>query len=64
MEAAKCKTSVLCFDEKSGGMHSFVEQDAGIVVSNFDSSLMADSVIELSNNDSQREKLGINASEK
>lgn len=58
MEAAECGMPIICFDEKAGGMHSFVESDAGIVVNHLDTSLMANSVIELLNDKTKRDKLG------
>jgi len=64
MEAAECFMPVLCFDEQAGGMHSFVEEDAGIVIPYLDIEKMAQSSIELLTNDEKRKTLGVRAHEK
>ena len=58
MEAAECDMPIICFDEKAGGMHSFVEKDAGIVVPYLDVSVYTNAVIKLLDDDSLREKFG------
>lgn len=64
MEAAECDMPVICFDEKAGGMHSFVEKDAGIVVTYLDISLYTNAVIKLLDDDDLRKNFGITAHKK
>lgn len=64
MEAAECGIPVICFDERAGGMHSFVEDDAGIVVPYLDTLKMAGAAIQLFQNDDERVRLGKRAQEK
>ncbi|GAO92172.1 hypothetical protein PSA5_05665 [Pseudomonas syringae pv. actinidiae] len=64
MEAAESGMPVICFDEKAGGMHSFVEKDAGFVVSYLDVSSMAANIVKILNNDTLKKKLGTRAREK
>lgn len=47
MEAAEAGMPIVCFDSEAGGMHTFVEHDAGIVVKYLDVDGMTASVIEL-----------------
>lgn len=64
MEAAECGMPVICFDSTAGGMHSFVEADAGIVVPYLDVAAMADAVIRLACDDTLRENMGNAAAQK
>jgi predicted HAD superfamily hydrolase/glycosyltransferase involved in cell wall biosynthesis len=64
MEAAECGIPVICFDERAGGMHSFVENDAGIVVPYLDTLKMAGAAIQLFQNEDERVRLGKRAQEK
>jgi predicted HAD superfamily hydrolase/glycosyltransferase involved in cell wall biosynthesis len=47
MEAAEAGMPIVCFGSEAGGMHTFVEDDAGIVVKYLDVGDMASSVLEL-----------------
>lgn len=47
MEAAEFRLPVICFDSKAGGMHTFVEEDAGIVIPYLNVEKMALTVKEL-----------------
>ncbi len=58
LEAAECEMPIICFDEQAGGMHSFVESDAGVVVPYLDIKAMALATKELLNNHQQRRRLG------
>lgn len=62
MEAAECEMPIICFDERAGGMHSFVESDAGVVVDYLNTTMMANSVLELLNDKSKLTRLGKAAS--
>ena len=64
MEAAECGMPVVCFDSTAGGMHSFVETDAGIVVDYLDVIAMADAVIRLASDEPLRENMGNAAAKK
>lgn len=64
MEAAEQMLPVVCFDETAGGMHTFVENDAGIVVPYLDISAMADAAISLITDDTLRAKKGLVAKNK
>jgi len=64
MEASECQMPVICFDEQAGGIHRFVEHDAGIVVPYLNINAMADAVISLLENDNERKRMGDNALEK
>ena len=64
MEAAECDMPVICFDEQAGGMHTFVEQDAGVVVPYLNTDSMADAVAELLDNESKRKAYGETAHQK
>ncbi|MBN2824148.1 MAG: glycosyltransferase, partial [Campylobacterales bacterium] len=64
LEAAECDLPVVCFDEKAGGMHSFVEDDAGIVVPYLKIEAMAEAIDRLLNNDALRQEMGQNAHQK
>ncbi|MFM0152453.1 glycosyltransferase [Paraburkholderia sediminicola] len=64
MEAAECHLPVICFDERAGGMHTFVENDAGVVVPFEDAVAMASAARKLLTNNTLREKLGQSASDK
>lgn len=64
MEAAECHLPVICFDERAGGMHTFVERDAGVVVPFEDAAAMASAARKLLTDNSLREKLGKAASDK
>ena len=64
MEAAECDMPVICFDEQAGGMHTFVEQDAGMVVSYLDTNAMADAVQNILEDEPLRLTLGTRAHQK
>ncbi|MCO7016133.1 glycosyltransferase [Vibrio paracholerae] len=64
MEAAEFGLPVICFDEQAGGMHTFVENDAGVVVPYLDIANMSQAVTDLLNNSSKVKKLGLKAKEK
>lgn len=64
MEAAECEMPIICFSEEAGGMHSFVESDAGVIVDYLDTTMMANSVIELLHDREKLIKLGKTAAEK
>ncbi|WP_197067126.1 glycosyltransferase [Ensifer sp. ZNC0028] len=64
LEAAQLGLPVVCFDERAGGMHSFVEQDAGIVVDYLNVEQMAAKVRELLEDDAHRVALGSKAKER
>jgi glycosyltransferase involved in cell wall biosynthesis/predicted HAD superfamily hydrolase len=58
MEAAECDMPVICFDEQAGGMHSFVEGDAGAVVPYLDTDAMADAIIQMLDDEPKRKAFG------
>lgn len=64
LEAAQLGLPIVCFDHRAGGMHAFVQQDAGIVVDYLDVAQMAAKVEELLKDDSIRAALGSRAKEK
>jgi predicted HAD superfamily hydrolase/glycosyltransferase involved in cell wall biosynthesis len=64
MEAAECDIPVVCFDEKAGGMHSFVEEDAGVVVPYLDTEAMADALAMFMDNEHMRDAYGRTAHKK
>lgn len=64
MEAAECDMPVICFDNQAGGMHSFVEDDAGFVVPYLNTDAMADAVANLLDNESKRKAFGNTAHQK
>lgn len=64
MEAAECGMPVVCFDERAGGMHTFVEEDAGEVVPYLDTAAMAEAVARLLDDDEHRHELGNRAHRK
>ena len=64
MEAAECNMPVICFDKNAGATHTFVENDAGIVIPYLRSDLMSNAVLDLLNDDKKREELGFCAHEK
>ena len=64
LEAAECLLPVVCFDEQAGGMHTFVEKDAGKVVPYLNITEMTNAVINLLNNEIKRQQLGARACEK
>ena len=64
LEAAEAGLPVLCFDERAGGMHRFVEQDAGVVVPYLDRDAMASAVLDLVRDPQRRKSLGATASRK
>ena len=63
LEAAQCGTPVVCFDN-AGGMPTFVENDAGVVVPYLDVDAAAVAINELKNDAVLRSQLGLNASAK
>lgn len=54
MEAAEAGMPIVCFDSQAGGMHTFVEEDAGMVVGYLDIEAMTSSVLELIKNPGKR----------
>ncbi|WP_172798470.1 glycosyltransferase [Pseudomonas alabamensis] len=64
MEAAECRMPVICFDAAAGGMHSFVEADAGVVVPYLDTRAMASAVIDIYGNNELRDQMGKMAAKK
>lgn len=64
MEAAECDMPVICFDEQAGGMHSFVEGDAGAVVPYLSTEAMADAIIDLLDDEPKRQACGHTAHQK
>lgn len=64
MEAAECGMPVICFDEQAGGMHSFVENDAGVVVPYMNTDAMADAVASLLDDEAKRGQFGKSAHQK
>ncbi|WP_322078629.1 glycosyltransferase [Burkholderia cepacia] len=64
MEAAECSLPIICFDERAGDMHTFVEDDAGVVVAHGDAAAMAAAAHALLTDESRRSKLGAAAKEK
>ena len=64
MEAAELNLPVVCFDEKAGGMHTFVESDAGIVVPYLACDKMAETIIALASDEEKRILFGKRAAEK
>jgi glycosyltransferase involved in cell wall biosynthesis len=63
LEAASCKKPIICFDQ-SGHPPEFVEQDAGFVVPDFDTTKMGDRLIELLANPGLCRRLGMAAKHK
>jgi predicted HAD superfamily hydrolase/glycosyltransferase involved in cell wall biosynthesis len=64
MEAAEAGMPIVCFDDHAGGMHTFVEEDAGIVVTYLDVDQMAASVHDLMKNKMKRGLMGERARNK
>ena len=64
LEAAECDLPIICFDKKVGGMYTFVEDDAGIIVPYLDIDSMSNAIIKLLNDDNKRIKLGKRAHKK
>lgn len=64
MEAAELGLPVVCFDEKAGGMYTFVEHDAGLVVPYLDADAMADAIQSLLKDEEKRNKYGVRVKEK
>lgn len=64
LEAADCGLPIICFDQEAGGMHSFVENDAGIVVPYLDVRAMAGAVSRVLRNLRDAKSLGNNAQRK
>lgn len=64
MEAAECNMPVICFDKQAGGMHSFVENNAGIVVPYLNIEAMATATEELLNDEIKRNAYGTTAHQK
>jgi HAD superfamily hydrolase (TIGR01549 family) len=64
LEAAECDMPVICFDERAGGMQSFVENDAGVVVPYLSTDAMADAVAEFLDDESRRKVCGKKAHQK
>lgn len=58
MEAAEFNLPVVCFDGEAGGMHTFVEEDAGIVVPYLDVEAMSNAINTLITNESACLKMG------
>lgn len=64
LEAAERGVPTVCFDRRAGGIASFVEDDAGIVVPAFNLDEMARAVRELLGDQERRHQLGRAAREK
>lgn len=64
LEAAERGLPIICFDERAGSMHSFVEDDAGIVVDYLDTAAMADAIKRLLKDDVLRSSFGERARQK
>lgn len=64
LEAAEQGLPVICFPEQAGSMHTFVEDDAGIIVRHEDASAMADAIKTLLRNEEMRKNLGARAKSK
>ncbi len=64
LEAAEAGMPVICFDENAGGMHQFVEDDAGLVVSYLDGQAMAQAVTKFLDNETSRREAGRRAKQK
>ena len=64
MEAAEAGMPVVCFGSEAGGMHTFVENDAGIVVDYLDIDGMASAIHFLMKDVSTRRQMGKCAREK
>lgn len=64
LEAAQVGIPVVCFDERAGGMHRFVQRDAGIVVDYLDIEQMAAKVGILLEDNALRAALGSRAMDK
>lgn len=61
LEAAQLRLPIICFDERAGGMHAFVQQNAGVVVEYLNVEQMAKEVEHLLIDNSRRSALGVNA---
>lgn len=61
LEAADCSLPIICFDEKAGGMHTFVKDNIGFVIPYADIKMAADKIIYFYNNPIVRKKFGQNA---
>ncbi len=57
LEAAEAALPIVCFDHRDGGMPSFVENDAGIVVPYLDTAAMAGAVGRLLDDEATRKTL-------
>ncbi|PWQ98684.1 HAD-IA family hydrolase [Leucothrix arctica] len=64
MEAAEQRLPVICFDEQAGGMHTFVETDAGRVVKYLDANAMTAAAVELLTNEELSRSMGSAAKQK
>lgn len=64
LEAAECDMPVICFDDKAGGMYTFVENDAGAVVPYLNTEAMADAVEMFLDNEDLRIAYGKTAHQK
>lgn len=58
LEAAERGLPIICFDERAGSMHQFVEDDAGIVVEHLNVDALANAVRTLLDDDGLRSRLG------
>lgn len=64
LEAAEAALPIVCFDHRAGGMPSFVENDAGIVVPYLDTAAMAGAVGRLLDDEATRKTLAETAQTK
>jgi predicted HAD superfamily hydrolase/glycosyltransferase involved in cell wall biosynthesis len=64
MEAAEFTLPVICFDDEAGGMHTFVEADAGVVVPYLDVEKMSNAVETMISNADKLEIMGLRAKKK
>lgn len=64
MEAAEFNLPVICFDGQAGGMHTFVENDAGIVVPYLNTQKMSEAVKVILSDDDKSKNMGKAAKKK
>lgn len=64
LEAAERGLPVICFDDRAGSMHTFVEMDAGVVVDHLNTDAMADAIKLLLEDVELRRALGHRAKQK
>lgn len=64
LEAAESSLPIICFGPPAGGIHTFVEDDAGVVVPYLDVAAMASETLKLLGNSTMRNERGRHAREK